>query len=148
MAWRWGVHQDWEVELQARYKTYGQRFEKEVRRWLERLAKAAAANQELDGVTHRLDSDLDDVQAGRTSGWRYAWRQWIKEPWLSKIQGVLYVLQKHEPPWELWEGEGQFPEVASSFSCRIGTAFKVDRAGQKITFVWFSDLPGPGVKDG
>lgn len=147
MAWRWGVHDDWEPELQARYEMYGERFKEEVEKWLELLAKAGARNQELDGFSRRLDADLDDIHAGKLSGWRHTWRQWSQEPWLSRIRAILHVLTRTKPPWELWEGERPFSSVASSFSCRIGTTFKVDRLNSTVNFIWFTGLPGPGVKD-
>ena len=111
------------------------------------LARAAARNQQLDGLSRRLDSDLEDIQADRVAGWRHSWRQWRAEPWLSKIKGILHVLTKREPPWELWEGERLFSSVASSFNCRIGTTYKVDRLSERINFIWFTGLPGSGAAD-
>lgn len=145
MSWTWGVHPDWEPELQARYSTYGQRFESQFRRWLEKSAKRASRGREGERLS-RLDRDLTDILAGRTSGWRHSWRRWCREPWLSRIQAAVSALTSRKPPWELWQAEREF-DVANCFNRRIGTAFEVDRRAKRVTFIWFMNLPGPGASD-
>jgi hypothetical protein len=145
MAWKWGIHPDADDGLEEVYETYGTRFRGEMRSQLAALAQVA--RRQIPGEIVNLGQEFASLSAEPVAGWTHTLGAWKTEPISRILQDLLYVLQRGEPPKELWAGEIEFPDVASCFGCRVKVYFTVDRLLEEVTFFLFQDLPGSGAED-
>ena len=119
--------------------------EKIFRAWRDAIVKTVSG--ETDGEDARLivplGAILDDVENDPTdlgelelkqTKWGEAWKKFKKLSTLDQTKGLLFVLKRRKPPWELYTAYRKFRCLSGRIELEMHTAFEVNHIDKVVGF--------------